>query len=381
MLKTPHRPLVSLILPVFNEAVILEENLTILCNYLKTIEHKYSFQLVIVNDGSTDSSGEIIERFSQSHNNVTVCHHLYNFRLGQALRTGIERCTGEYIIVLDIDLSYAPEHIERIMYTLTETGSEVVVASPYMKGGQVSNVPWLRKQLSYWANKFLALTATRDHLCNISTLTGMTRGYDAKFLKALSLKAMDVDINTEILYKSMILRARILEVPAHLSWRPQENTPQKRKSSLHIFKAIISSLISGFTFRPFMFFILPGFLLFLLSLYPLIWLLIHTISYFGDPSLAMMPLLDKLSEAISLAFTQSPHAFIVGGFNLLVAIQLMTLGFLALQKKKYFEELFHITSMIKQQVNSLPSGKEGTCNRIINRCKRSSKAVESEKTA
>ena len=60
----------------------------------------------------------------------------------------------------------------------------------------------------------------------------------------------------------------------------------------------------------------------------------------------MQPFDYRFSDAIAAAFRQAPHAFIVGGISLMVALQLISLGILALQSKRYFEELFHLTSTI-----------------------------------
>ena len=56
----------------------------------------------------------------------------------------------------------------------------------------------------------------------------------------------------------------------------------------------------------------------------------------------------RLSDAIGMAFKDSPHAFVVGGFALIVGIQLFNLGLMALQNKRYFEELFHFSTKIYQ---------------------------------
>ena len=195
------------------------------------------------------------------------------------------------------------------------------------------------------------MTVTRDKFSDkITTVTGMVRAYDREFLSRLNLKAMDVDINAEIIYKAMILRARIVEVPAHLNWSTEraEKAGQgvSRRSSLRIFRSIIQSVISGFMFRPFMFFVFPGIFFMLISLYPIIWALIHSISYYQTLTFTNMSLDYKLSDAIGLAFKESPHAFVVGGFALIVGIQLFNMGLMALQSKRYFEELFHITTNI-----------------------------------
>jgi glycosyltransferase involved in cell wall biosynthesis len=353
-------PMVSIVVPVYNEASILKKNIGTICDYMESLQRKYHWELIIVNDGSYDETGDLAEEFAACRENVRALHHLYNFRLGQALRFAFSKCRGDYVIVLDADLSYSPDHIEKMLKKIRESRAKIVIASPYRKGGKVSNVPWLRKILSIWANRFLALTVTRDKFSDrLTTITGMVRAYDRKFLSRLNLKAMDVDIHAEIIYKAMILRARIVEIPAHLNWNWKGETIKKspaRKSSMRIFKSIIQCLVSGFIFRPFMFFILPGFILILLSLYPLIWTFIHSLNHFESIAAANLSIDYRISDAIAAAFKDSPHAFIVGGFVLMIGIQLFSFGALALQKKRYFEELFHLgTTVYQQSLEQLPT--------------------------
>lgn len=233
---------------------------------------------------------------------------------------------------------------------IRESRAKIVIASPYTKGGKVSNVPWIRKKLSVWANRFLCLMATKDWFSDkLTSITGMVRAYDGEFLRRLTLSAMDVDIMPEIIFKAKILRARMVEIPAHLKWIPAKSKTgqvKKRRSSMRIARSIGQSLVSGFILRPFMFFILPGIMVFLLSLYPLFWTIYHTVNEYGKLASAGLPFGYRMSEAIGGAFRISPHSFIVGGIALLVAIQLISLGFLALQKKRYFDELYFLGSTI-----------------------------------
>jgi glycosyltransferase involved in cell wall biosynthesis len=342
------KPLVSLIVPAYNEADILEKNLKSLYGYMQTLEDAYSFEVIIVNDGSTDGTGAIAEAFASGRGNVLVLHHPLNFRLGQTLRYAFHKSQGDIVIVMDIDLSYAPYHIGLMLARMKETRARVVIASPYAKGGKVSNVPWGRRLLSRWANRFLCLMATKDYFSDkLTAITGMVRAYDGPFIRKMSLWAMDVDINPEIIHKAKILRARIVEIPAHLHWEPRHSgkpRTKRMKSNRRILRGIIQSFVSGYMFRPFMFFIMPGLLLFLLSLYPLTWTVIHTVEQYRKLAGAGLSFDFRLSEAIGAAFKVSPHAFIVGGIALMVSIQLISLGLLALQKKRYFAELFYLNS-------------------------------------
>jgi hypothetical protein len=177
----------------------------------------------------------------------------------------------------------------------------------------------------------------------------MVRAYDREFLSRLNLKAMDMDIHPEIIYKAMILRARIVEIPAHLNWGPQKKGGNKRKSSLRIFRGIIANILSGFMFRPFMFFIVPGLILMALASYPIAWAIFHTLSYFGKVTALDGSANVTFSAAVAAAFKLSPQSFIVGGLALMISIQLISLGLIALQNKRYYEELFHISSSIYSQ--------------------------------
>ncbi|HEY9826929.1 MAG TPA: glycosyltransferase family 2 protein [Stenomitos sp.] len=292
--------LISLVIPAYNEASILEENLTLIDAYTHQYKDKFSWEFVIINDGSRDETGRIAAQFAKQRPNVVVVHHPRNQGLGQALKSGFAYAQGDYIITLDVDLSYAPYHIEILLEKALKTHAQIVVASPYMPGGQVSNVPFVRKELSIWANRFLALTAKRT----LSTFTGMVRIYDATFLKGLNLKSLGMDINPEIIHKAQLLGAKIEEVPAHLHWseprlepiQGRSQRPKVRQSSMKILRHTWAILFYGFIFRPVMFFIVPSLILFALSLYVNAWVLIHcwtnyhklaAITPFPDPTLAV----------------------------------------------------------------------------------------------
>ena len=332
----PRKPLVSLVVPAFNEASILEDNLKTVADYMDSMCDDYDWEMVLINDGSTDATGEIAEAFAVKRDNVRVYHHFTNFGLGQAFKFGFAKTRGDYVVTIDIDLSYSPEHIGALLRKIRETRAKMVLASPYMQGGDISNVPWLRKTLSIWANRFLSVFA-HGHL---STLTCMVRAYDGEFIRSLNLRSTDMEVMPETVYKSMIMRARIEQIPAHLDWGLQMAAGTKRRSSMRILRHIVSTILSGFIFRPFMFFVLPGLVLLSFSVWVNAWMIIHFFeSYFSLPdNLAT----DKVSAAVAQAYAQYPHTFVVGLLSLMLAIQLISLGILALQNKKYFEEIFHL---------------------------------------
>lgn len=339
MMTEDTRQLVSILLPAYNEEAILENNLAKVIDYLR--EHGgYRWEIVIINDGSSDRTAEIADGCAARYDEVSVVHHRTNRGLGGATKTGIAAAAGDYLIVLDIDLSYDVAHIGRLLDKLESSGADVILASPYMKGGTIRNVPRLRRILSIAANRFLAIVAHG----RLSTLTCMVRGYRGDFARALTLRSTGMDVMPETVYKTMILRGRIEQIPADLDWGDQLKN-QERKSSMRIFRQILGTLLSGFLFRPFMFFIVPGALLLLFSIWVNTWMIVH----FFD-ALAVAPdgaVADTVSWAVSTAYQQYPHTFIVGLLSLMLSIQLLSLGILALQTKSYFEEIFYLGSSLR----------------------------------
>jgi glycosyltransferase involved in cell wall biosynthesis len=335
------RPLVSLVLPAFNEAAIVESSLQKLCTYMAGLESEYRWEIVLVNDGSSDATGPLAQQFARNHPQVTVLHHPTNFGMGQALISGFKFCRSDYVITLDLDLSFSPDHIPAMLKAIRETRARIVVASPFAKGGRISHVPWSRKLMSVWANRFLARAAN----AGFSSLTGVGRAYDGKFLRSLNLRSTGMDINPEILFKAIMLRARIVEIPAHLDWQEQLAVGPARKSKMRVMRHIFSVLLSGFLFRPAHFFLLPGLALMVFALYVNVWMFIH----WWDAFVKLTDytwFLDRASVAVGTAFRAFPHTFVVGGISLLASLQLICFGVLSLQQKKYFEELFHLGTTI-----------------------------------
>jgi glycosyltransferase involved in cell wall biosynthesis len=339
------RPTISIILPCYNEEAILQTNINTINNYLKSEKVKYQWEILIINDGSKDKTGKIADELSNQLDNLRVIHHPSNLNLGRALQTGFQNSKGDILVVLDIDLSYSVEHIGMMVDKLVETSADIVVASPYMKGGEVTAVPFGRKIMSIWVNKFMRFSAQDKYY----TFTGMVRAYKASFIRTVNLKTRDYEINPEIIYKAMILRAKIIEIPAHLDWTEQNKYAEKRTSSMRVFRGFFSGIMSAFIFRPYIFFIGIGSILMLLSLYELIWLLYDTLL---DLNKCLSEgILTTCSFSISLAkqFSINSQSFIVGGITFIAAIQFLSLGFLSLQSKRYFEELFHLGTSIKNQ--------------------------------
>jgi glycosyltransferase involved in cell wall biosynthesis len=340
------RPLVSIVLPAYNEAAILRDHVLVLLSYLKTLHDEYRFELIIVNDGSRDETGAIAGQLSSEFDGIRVIHHPRNFGLGQALKTGFAQCRGQYVVVLDIDLSYGPEHVGLLLERITKTSARLVLASPYMRGGRVIEVPWLRVVFSRVANWFLARASGQQ----ISTMTCMVRAIDGRFLRSLHLRSTGMDVMPEMIHKAKLMRASIEEVPAELNWQRQNRVGGKRRSSLKLVQQIAGTTVSGFILRPFTFLLVPGLLLLAFAAYVNTWMVIHFLEAHASLSVASAaPAARGMSAAVALAYAEYPHTFIVGLLSLMLATQLIGMAMLSLQNKRYFDELFHLGSTLLRE--------------------------------
>lgn len=338
------RPLVTVVVPVFNEAAMFEPCMQRLLDHLHGLTDRWCFEVLVVDDGSTDATPALADALAAVRHEVRVLHHETNLRLGAGLRLGFAESRGDYVVCYDSDLSYSPDHIDRLLETIEATRAKIVIASPYMEGGRTTAVPPFRRVLSQWANRFLSLTAQQNMTTQtkLATLTGLVRAYDGPFIRTLDLKAVDADVNTEIIYKAQVLRARIEEIPAHLDWSAIVAHRGKGRIDARLVWTTLKQLLSGFLFRPFMFFIVPGLAMLLVSASAWTWAAVVVSQEYGE----LTGDEQNLSAAITAAVSRSPEAFLVGAVTLLIAVLLLALGVIALQAKRYFEELFHLGTTV-----------------------------------
>jgi glycosyltransferase involved in cell wall biosynthesis len=223
------QPSVSVVIPAYNEEALLAGSLTRLHDYLCTLDDSYRWELVVVDDGSGDGTGQLADEFAAAHARVSVHHHDQNEGLGGAVRTAFRRCTTDYIVMMDSDLSYSPDHIHPLLDTIIATGASVVVASPYRPDAKATGVPPSRLFTSRAANHVLALAAGGG----LTTLTGMVRAYDGDFARSIVL---------EVLYRARERGAAIVEIPAHLDWSRLRMHRQDKRSLKSVARTTASTL-------------------------------------------------------------------------------------------------------------------------------------------
>ena len=300
----------SIVIPMFNEAENVEATIGQVEQALASFQGTY--EIIAVNDGSFDNTLEILERVASQNEKVRVVSFLKNFGRGMALRTGFKESKGEIVVSIDADLSYDPHYILDLVKTLrADQNIDFVLASPYMPGGGVKNVPLLRLWISKLGNKILRLAMPN----RIYTSTGIFRAYRRKVLESLELESDGKEIHLEILSKAIALGFRVKEIPVVLTNR------KKGRSKFKFRKTAISHLVFSVFEKPMMIFGFIGLLT--LSIGLLIGVYVAYLRFSGE----LTPGRPLITFAILL---------ILGG------IQILSFGFIAIQIVSLRREILRI---------------------------------------
>ena len=283
-----------------------------------------TWELLLVDDGSEDNTQELARDFAAQAPNLRVIHYPVNCGRGKALRTGFKHARGKYVITIDFDLSYSPDHILQIYKQLTDPNeiNDVVLGSAYMKDGKVIGVSPLRLFISKIGNKILEYTFPQS----FKTSTCILRGYKREVLEALELESNGKEIHLEILSKVCALGFVVKEIPATLSNR------KGGRSKFRFRKTSISHLLFSIFERPILLFGIAG-LFFILSGF-LIGCYIIWLRYFGtlNPSRPLVPLMIIL---------------------LLLGSQFFCFAFIAMQNNHLRNEVYRL----QKQINYLKEKK------------------------
>lgn len=115
---------ISVVIPLYNE----EESLPELQAWIEKVmkEHGFSYEIIFVNDGSTDRSWSVIEELDKKHNNIKGIKFRRNYGKSPALFCGFEKAQGDVVITMDADLQDSPDEIPELYRMITEDGYDLV---------------------------------------------------------------------------------------------------------------------------------------------------------------------------------------------------------------------------------------------------------------
>ena len=115
---------ISVVVPLYNEAESLPELAAWIERVMK--QHGFTYEVIFVNDGSTDNSWDVIKQLSQSNHAMKGVSFRRNYGKSPALNTGFERVQGDVVITMDADLQDSPDEIPELYRMITEDGYDLV---------------------------------------------------------------------------------------------------------------------------------------------------------------------------------------------------------------------------------------------------------------
>ncbi len=194
--------LVSLIIPVYNERATLDEL------FSRIAELELDMQLVIVDDGSTDGSADLLAAFADGRNDVVLIRQA-NHGKGAAIRSAIPHARGDVVLIQDADLEYDPAEIPTLIDPIVRGAADVVFGSR-LSGGRP------QRAYLFWhlvGNRFLSLVANVLFNTTISDLETGYKAFTAGVLPSLKLRESGFAIEPEITAKVCKAKLRIYELP------------------------------------------------------------------------------------------------------------------------------------------------------------------------
>lgn len=206
-------PGISVVVPAYNEEQRLEASLSRIWNYLT--RRFPAFELIVVDDGSTDATARVVEEFAADHPSVALIAYQPNRGKGYAVRTGILRASYELMLFSDADLATPIEEVEALLERIV-AGADVAIGSRMVAGSQLKvRQPWYRELAGRSFNRLAQRMATPgivDTQCGFKLFLGPVA---RDVFSRMSEDGFGFDI--EVLLLALRLGYEVAEVP--VEWR------------------------------------------------------------------------------------------------------------------------------------------------------------------
>ncbi|KAM3721104.1 Dolichol-phosphate mannosyltransferase subunit [Dirofilaria immitis] len=211
MLENGSRPKYTVLLPTYNERENLPICVWLIDKYMRKAE--FSYEVIIIDDNSSDGTMNVAKKLEHefSSDKIILRPRAEKLGLGTAYIYGLQFARGDYVILMDADLSHHPKFIPEMIKLQQYKNYDIVTGTRYAHGGGVSGWDLKRKFVSRGAN-FLAQFLLRP---GVSDLTGSFRLYRKDVLARLIADSVSKGyvFQMEMMFRASKLNYRIGEVP------------------------------------------------------------------------------------------------------------------------------------------------------------------------
>ncbi len=208
--------LLSILIPVYNERTVIERSLALVL--AAPLPENMDRELIIVDDCSTDGTWDILQRFAASDDRIRLFRHEKNQGKGAAVRTAIQKASGDFSLIQDADLEYDPSEYPVLLQPLLDGRADAVFGSRYLAGSQTRILPFWHSMI----NKFLTLVSNMFSNLNLTDMETCYKVFRTDLLKSIPIRSDRFGFEPEITMKCSKRKLRIYEVPISYHGRTYE---------------------------------------------------------------------------------------------------------------------------------------------------------------
>ncbi len=228
-------PELSVVISALNEEKTVE-------NVLKTVlavfdKHRINGELIFLDNHCTDQTGDIADKIAKSDERVNVIHRRNrpSKDLGSSLKEGFSNARGNYVLIMDCDLSHNPEEIPLILKHRNE--ADIIIGSRYVAGGKADmslSRTLISTAYNIWVRFLLDI--------NIHDITTGFKLYNRKIFDKIKLESNGFGLHVEIPIKAVMNGFTFKEIPIYYRKCDKKSTLNYRKQ----FKSYTAPILSAF---------------------------------------------------------------------------------------------------------------------------------------
>ena len=229
-------PYLSIVIPAYNEALRIGTTLEKICRYVES--RSYTWELVVVDDGSTDETARIVTDFARESSRIRILRNKPNRGKGFSVRRGALEARGEFVLFTDADLSAPIDELDSLFKALNCDGADAAVGSRALRRELVGlRQPWFREYGGRFFNllvRFLTGLSIRDTQCGLKLFRRVSthRAFELQ-------RATGFGFDPELLFLIRRTGGKMIEVPVR--WY---NDPASRVQFLRDSTRMVLDLIA-----------------------------------------------------------------------------------------------------------------------------------------
>ena len=224
---------ISIIIPCFNEVLTIEKVVANVKSYVKN----YDYEIIIIDDGSTDGTREILNN-NLDRSNIKVYLNDKNYGKGFSVRKGIDVSTKDIILIQDADLEYDPSDYKFLIEKISNENLKVVYGSRVLKSQNNQKIQNFSHKIRIYGNYFLTKISNLINKQKLTDAHTCYKMFETNLFKSIKLEEDDFSFCPEITTKISLLNVTVKEVPINYIGRSYEDG--KKIVALDALKAILT---------------------------------------------------------------------------------------------------------------------------------------------